>query len=80
MIYCSLIMAATPSIASAYDHQRLYVAGIKKASTTYYDASILYITTWPRNTTSYDVLIIRTDVRCISTSRTLIAAAIKHSI
>ena len=40
---------------------------------------ILYLTIWPRNTTSHDVSIIRTDVRCISTSRTLIAA-IKHSI
>nr|DAM84194.1 MAG TPA: hypothetical protein [Caudoviricetes sp.] len=41
---------------------------------------IHYLTTWPRNTTSHVVSIIRTDVRYITTLRTLIAAASKHSI
>nr|DAW68457.1 MAG TPA: hypothetical protein [Caudoviricetes sp.] len=41
---------------------------------------IHYLTTWPQNTASHVVSIIRTDVRCITTLRTLIAAASKHHI
>ena len=41
---------------------------------------IHYLTTGPRNTASHIVSIIRTDVRCITTLRTLLAADSKHSI